>query len=142
MISKAEFIVMRLKPGEELLAGMAEQLSHYSFDAAFVASSVGSLSVCAIRMAGHSDTAFIKGTFEVVSLSGTLDRTGGHLHMSVSDENGNMTGGHLMEGSIVRTTMELVIGILPQMKFTRKLCPMSGYDELCVEKKENDYYEK
>lgn len=137
MISQAYYTVLRLKPGEELLAGIGRRISELGSEAAFIASSVGSLSSCAMRMAGRSETVTLEGTFEVVSLSGTIDADGEHLHISISDPDGRMTGGHLMRGSTVRTTMELVIGILPEMRFVRKHCELSGYDELCIEKKEN-----
>ena len=69
---------------------------------------------------------------EIVSLIGTLDAEGEHLHLAVSDENGHMSGGHMMPGCTVRTTLELVIGELENVQFTREHCPLSGYEELVI----------
>jgi len=40
--------------------------------------------------------------------------------------------GHLCVGSRVRTTAELVIGLLPQWRFNRKLDPATAYAELQI----------
>jgi len=46
-----------------------------------------------------------KGHFEIVSLVGTLDPDGQHhLHISISDANGNVFGGHVLSDHIVYTT--------------------------------------
>ncbi|MNH42050.1 hypothetical protein D3C79_1036660 [compost metagenome] len=72
------------------------------------------------------------GTFEVISLNGTLELTGEHLHLSVSDPQGAMLGGHMMPGCTVRTTLELVIGELDALAFSRQPCALSRYDELHI----------
>jgi predicted DNA-binding protein with PD1-like motif len=41
-------------------------------------------------------------------------------------------GGHLCAGSLVRTTAELVIGLLPEWRFHRELDPATGYPELQI----------
>ncbi|MDY3868890.1 MAG: DUF296 domain-containing protein [Pyramidobacter sp.] len=132
MLSSASFTALRLKPGDELLTGLRAALAPFHERAAFVAASVGSLSLAAVRFAGKSQTALLHGTFEVLSLSGTIDAGGEHLHICISDENGMVMGGHLMEGSVVRTTMELVVGFLPGFVFEREHCPLSTYDELKI----------
>ncbi len=43
-----------------------------------------------------------------------------------------MIGGHLCAGSLVRTTAELVIGLLPEFQFRRELDPATGYAELRI----------
>ena len=43
-----------------------------------------------------------------------------------------MIGGHLCAGSLVRTTAELVIGLLPEWRFNRELDPATGYPELQI----------
>jgi predicted DNA-binding protein with PD1-like motif len=54
------------------------------------------------------------------------------LHISVSDVGGNVMGGHLKEGNIIRTTCELVIGILSDTVFNRELDQQTGFDELVI----------
>ena len=43
-----------------------------------------------------------------------------------------MIGSHLCAGSLVRTTAELVIGLLPEWRFSRELDPATGYAELRI----------
>ena len=43
-----------------------------------------------------------------------------------------MIGGHLCAGSLVRTTAELVIGLLPEWQFRRAFDPATGYAELRI----------
>lgn len=73
---------------------------------------------------------------EIVSFVGTFDKDGGfHLHMSVSDAKGQVFGGHLIAGKIF-TTLELVIGCTPGIKFTRTLDDGpngTGFNELVVD---------
>ena len=91
---------------------------------------VGSLSVAKLRLAGASEATVIRGDLEILSLSGTLSRDGAHLHIAVANGTGSVIGGHLCPGSLVRTTAELVIGLLPEWRFRRELDPATGYAEL------------
>ncbi|SUH64659.1 DNA-binding protein [Salmonella enterica subsp. enterica serovar Madelia] len=100
--------------------------------AAWIAGCTGSLADVALRYAGQEATTSLTGTFEVISLNGTLELTGEHLHLAVSDPYGAMLGGHMMPGCTVRTTLELVIGELPALTFSRQPCAISGYDELHI----------
>lgn len=100
--------------------------------AAWIAGCTGSLTDVALRYAGQEATTSLTGTFEVISLNGTLELTGEHLHLAVSDPYGVMLGGHMMPGCTVRTTLELVIGELPALTFSRQPCAISGYDELHI----------
>ncbi|MXF28846.1 DUF296 domain-containing protein, partial [Escherichia coli] len=40
--------------------------------------------------------------------------------------------GHMMPGSTVRTTLELVIGCLEELSSSRQPCVLSGYGELHI----------
>lgn len=130
--SSAHFFIMRLIPGQELLTEIRSFVVQTSLKAGFIASVVGSLSQIALRYAGCSETFLCEGCFEVISISGTLDEKGEHLHLSVANQQGQMLGGHIMEGCIVRTTLELVIGKLPDVIFSREQCLISGYPELKI----------
>jgi predicted DNA-binding protein with PD1-like motif len=72
------------------------------------------------------------GSFEIVSLVGTMESGNSHLHISLSDKEGDVFGGHLKQGSIVGVTAEIVIGELENLEFTRTLDADTGYDELVV----------
>ncbi|NLL37426.1 MAG: DUF296 domain-containing protein [Fretibacterium sp.] len=130
--SSARFFSFRLLPGDDLLIELWRWISEVGLRAGYVAGVVGSLSQAGLRFAGRPETTVLSGCFEVVSLTGTLDANGEHLHMTLSDSEGRVTGGHVMEGCLVRTTMELVVGLLEDVVFDRKPCPFSGYDELRV----------
>ncbi|EPG7576898.1 MULTISPECIES: PPC domain-containing DNA-binding protein [Providencia] len=130
--SNARFIAIRLVPGEDVILTLRQKIEQYGLQAAFIVSSVGSLTDVALRFAGQENTFQITGKYEIVSFIGTLDAQGEHLHLSVSDEHGKVLGGHMMPGCTVRTTLELVIGELEKVNFTREPCPLSGYEELII----------
>lgn len=100
--------------------------------AAWITGCTGSLTNVALRYAGREETSLLTGTWEVISLNGTLELTGEHLHLAVADPHGAMLGGHMMPGCTVRTTLELVIGELIAAAFSRQPCAISGYDELDI----------
>lgn len=54
----------------------------------------------------------------VIHAVGTLPPDGAHLHIAIADNRGAVIGGHLCAGSLVRTTAELVIGLLPECRRT------------------------
>jgi predicted DNA-binding protein with PD1-like motif len=72
------------------------------------------------------------GPLEIVSLTGTLGADGLHVHISLAAADGVCIGGHLVQGCIVNTTAELVIGELPDVAFHRLADPATGYAELVV----------
>jgi predicted DNA-binding protein with PD1-like motif len=61
---------------------------------------------------------------------GTLSLHGIHLHISISDKNGKTIGGHLVEGCIIYTTAEIVIGTSEDFIFMRAVDQNTGYKEL------------
>ena len=69
---------------------------------------------------------------EIISLVGTLTATTKHLHLSVSDKNGNVVAGHLVSGRIY-TTLELVLGTIGGVSFSREMDDRTGYRELKVD---------
>lgn len=123
---------MRLGPGRDLRLELEAFAAAHDLRATFVMTCVGSLSVAALRMAGRSETVTIEAPFEIVSLVGTVSPDGAHIHISLSDETGAMIGGHLREGSVVRTTAEVILGELTDVEFARRVCPESMYAELEV----------
>lgn len=135
-LSSARFLALRLLPGEELLTALRQYLEQYRLRSVFIAGCVGSLTDIALRFAGQEGTQHLYGKFEVVSLIGTLDAQGEHLHLAVADEEGRMRGGHVMPGCTVRTTLELVLGELEQVTFSRRPCALSGYEELLIQPRE------
>ena len=72
------------------------------------------------------------GPFEIVSLVGTLSGNKGHLHISLSDAQGHMVGGHVIGGLYIFTTAEIVIGECSDLKFTREHDDTTGFQELTI----------
>ena len=74
-----------------------------------------------------------QGPFEIVSLVGTLSGgVGGHLHISLSDNKGQVVGGHVVGDLVIYTTAEVVIGECEGVRFEREMDRETGYDELVV----------
>ncbi|XP_041467839.1 uncharacterized protein LOC121418179 isoform X3 [Lytechinus variegatus] len=126
---------LRLKPGEELKGKLFEYVHNHDLKAAFILTCVGSLQSVSLRMADSVTMMHIKKNLEIVSLVGTLSGGNGHLHMSLSDELGNVVGGHLLGDAVVFTTAEVVIGDIPHLSFSREPDLETGYDELVIEKR-------
>jgi predicted DNA-binding protein with PD1-like motif len=100
-----------------------------------VISGIGSLSNACIRFADASTVQSFPGPTEVLSLSGTVAANGSHLHMSLATAAGEVVGGHVMHGCIVRTTAEVLLGLLDEWEFSRELDELTGFAELVVSPK-------
>ncbi|WP_426388784.1 PPC domain-containing DNA-binding protein [Variovorax sp. R-27] len=123
-------LVLRLNPGGDLRASLDSVLKQGGADAAFVVSGIGSLSGASIRFAGAENAARIEGDLEILTLAGSLSPDGSHLHISVSDAEGRVFGGHAAPGCTVRTTAEILVAVLPDWQFARTHDPLTGYAEL------------
>ena len=126
---------LRLRPGQDLKLALDELVQHKQIAAGTLLTCVGSLTDVALRLANQNEATRYKGHFEIVSLVGTLSANGSHVHLAVSDSTGRTLGGHLMAGCKIYTTAEIVVGLLPDVVFTREPDPTFGYRELVVRKK-------
>jgi uncharacterized protein len=131
--STARFYAFRLKPGDDLLAGIRAVVDSLGLKAVSIVSCVGSLTRASLRFAHTGVFVERTGHFEIVSLVGTLDAKGEHVHISLSDREGTTIGAHFGPGSSVYTTAEIVIAELNDLSFRREMCSMSGYEELIVD---------
>lgn len=125
-------LCLRLLPGDDILGCLRSFADERGLDAAVVLTCVGSTGKTTLRPAGIPRPKTFDGKYEIVSMTGTLSRTGHHLHMSISDPDCNVFGGHMMEGCIVRTTAEIALGVLEGLEFTRPMDARTGYDELSI----------
>ncbi len=125
-------VPLRLPPGADLRRVLEAWMGEQQEQAGCVLSAVGSLSLAQLRFAGAAEATVIHGELEILSISGTLSPDGAHLHIAVADSQGAVIGGHLCAGSLVRTTAELVIGLLPEWRFNRELDPTTSYPELRI----------
>jgi predicted DNA-binding protein with PD1-like motif len=117
-------------PGEDLRQGLERWITDHGIEAAAVVSAVGSLQRANLRYAGRTEGQLIVGDLEVCSLSGMLAVHGIHLHLSISDDDGAMLGGHVLDGCIVRTTLEIAVLVIDGVRMFRVDDPMTGYREL------------
>lgn len=123
---------IRLKPKEDLRKFINNFAREKNIQAGCIVSCAGSLTTARIRYANRKDISERHGYFEIVSLSGTVSCNGSHLHIAISDGGGNVTGGHLSEGSIVYTTAEVVILELEDTVFKREDDGTTGFLELQI----------
>lgn len=121
---------LRLAPGSDLRAALEAEAAAKGVRAAFVAAGIGSLRETRLRLAGADAPVAIDGDVEILTLSGTISPDGAHLHMSVADAEGRVTGGHVARGCVVRTTAEVLLLLLPGWTFVREHDAATGYAEL------------
>ena len=129
-------IIFRLNPGKDLKSSIESEAKKQAIPAGYIISCVGGLTNATIRMAGATpekqDIRSLSGHFEIISLTGTISKNGCHLHISFSDNDGKVLGGHLKEGSIVSPTAEIVIGIDDDKIMSREFDEQTGFDELVI----------
>ena len=113
-----DVIIARIDRGEEITEQLknvceAEQVRLASVQAL---GAVNDFTVGVLNTSEKSHHAnHFTGTFEIVSLTGTVSTKDGafyqHLHMSAGDEKGAVYGGHL-NSAIVSATCEMVIRVI------------------------------
>lgn len=132
-------VVTRLHEGQDLKQSIEKLVAAMNLSAATVISGVGSLHSATLRMAGakanKQDIRTLQGPFEIVSLIGNLGPDRSHLHMSVSDKDGQVVGGHVKAGCMVDTTVELVLAVEDNLMFDKEADPHTGFDELSIRSK-------
>nr|WP_295903203.1 PPC domain-containing DNA-binding protein [uncultured Bdellovibrio sp.] len=125
----------RLRPGQDLKKELLYYCQLHHLHAACVVSSVGSLTKAHIRLSGGKDVVEFQGPFEIVSLTGTVGTGGVHLHISVANFEGAVIGGHLMDGSEIHTTAEVMLLENQDLTFTREQDGHTGYKELIIKQR-------
>ncbi|MBN1316086.1 MAG: DNA-binding protein [Anaerolineales bacterium] len=125
-------IPLRLSPDQDLIKSLDALAKTRNLQAACILTCVGSLRKAVLRFADQNQATELVGKFEIVSLTGTFSVHGSHYHISISDGQGRTIGGHLLEGCLIYTTAEIVIGVLPGVRFLREMDDESGYKELAI----------
>lgn len=127
----------RLHPGELLKEAIEKRVKENDIKAGVVLSMVGSLENAVLRMAnttfGNQVMKKWNGPFEIVSGTGTISKDGCHIHIALADTEGNVIGGHLRDGCIVKYTAEIVVGIFDDVVFHRRMDSDTGFHELEIE---------
>ena len=129
--------VVRLHKGDDLKQSIIKFAQAENIKAGVILSGVGALTRVHLRRAKAEREFECEKDYEIVSITGTIADNGVHVHISASDEELNTIGGHLMEGSIIGVTCELVIGEMEEFDFTRVFDESTGYKELVYNKKPN-----
>jgi len=137
--SKMTAHVFRLKPGQDFVNELRAWAKQKQIKAGTVLSVVGSFTQIHLRYANQPTGVAQEGHFEIVSLVGTFNDTSHHLHVAVSNENGQTFGGHMLVGNIVYTTAEIVVAELENLDFSREKDEESiggsGWKELVIKAK-------
>lgn len=122
----------RLFRGQDLREEIDLFVKNKDITAGAILTCVGNLEKAVLRMADGENVKTYEGTFEIVSLVGTVESGNSHLHISISDTEGKTFGGHLKTGTVVGSTTEIVIGELDSISFKREYDPQTGFEELVV----------
>jgi len=136
---------IRLTPGQELYSTLMKYARDRKLRAPFVMTCCGSVTKAKLRLAAYTanldpgnmtenQIKSYQGPFEIVSLVGTLSGAEGHLHISLSDVNGHVIGGHVIGDLEIFTTAEVVLGECTDVEFTREFDSNTGFDELVVKR--------
>lgn len=124
---------LRLVPGDDLRRSLEEAVRDVALAGAFVVSGIGSLRVAVLRYAGSQQTTRIEADLELLSLAGSVCGDGTHLHAVVADAHGRVLGGHLCPGSLVRTTAEILLMVMPaEQHLSRTHDAATDYSELVI----------
>lgn len=121
-------LAFRLLKGDDLKECIQEKCKE--INAAIVLSSVGCVDKVSLRLAGAKKNLTSNKDYEILSLNGTISNGKAHLHICLSDDEGNCIGGHLLKDTIVNTTCEVVLGILEEYDSKRTFDEKTGYDEI------------
>ena len=126
--------IFRLTKGADLKKSIVEYCENNNIKAGVISACVGCCYEVNFRLAGGKDFFRNVDDYEIVSVTGTISEDGVHIHVSFSDKDGNVIGGHLSDGCFVNTTAEVAITEIDNYKLTREFDDATGYKELVVEK--------
>ena len=131
-VAAMKTFALTLKPQQDLRQALEIFTQEKDVKAGFILTAIGSLKQASIRFANQQEATVLQDKFEILSLNGTLAKTGIHLHITIADCQGKTIGGHLETGCIIYTTAEIVIGLSEDFTFIRTIDTQTGYKELKV----------
>lgn len=111
-------IVARIDKGEEILA-QVKAIAHSEKIALASVNALGAINDFTVGVFKTEEKEYysnsFQGSYEIVSLTGTINTMNGefytHLHMSAGNESGEVFGGHLNR-AVVSATCEMVITVI------------------------------
>ena len=102
---------LKFEPGSDLRLSL-EKLARDEKFSGFVLGVVGNLSRAAFQCPGLPKPTVLEGNLEIITLNGTLSPDGVHLHLSLSDGDCQVWGGHLEQGTLILKGVDVLIGVL------------------------------
>lgn len=127
--------IFRLTRGMYLKKEIVKYCSENNINSGIIGACVGCCYEVNFRLAGGKTFYHNVGDYEIVSMTGTISKDGVHLHVSFSDVDGNVIGGHLSDGCLINTTCEVCILEDDKYLLTREFDDETGYKELVVKLK-------
>ena len=125
--------ILRLKPNQDIKIELLKYVQDRNIKTASIVSAVGSVSSMKVRIADGKTIVGDDQNREVLSLSGTLINGKIHAHIGAISTRMDVFGGHLMQGCIVHTTMEItLLDLSEDVQAERIFDSETGYDELNV----------
>ncbi len=132
-----EVTAIRLKPGTDVLLGLTEACKELGINNGVILSAIGSLDGAKFCNPvelptkagyGYGEVLHLTGPIELTSAAGIIchDDEGNinlHVHMGLSDRYGNAHGGHLVEGTKVLITVDVIIAKIEGLVMGRKFDP-------------------
>lgn len=127
-------ICKRLRRGDDLLREVQNIAREEQLQLAVILSAVGCVTRARVRDASGVTVREICEPCEIVSATGTVSAARCHVHVSFVKEDLSTVGGHLMEGCIINTTCELVLGVVEGWRCGVEQDEETGYDEIVFER--------
>ena len=123
--------LLRLKPNQDIKLELLKYAQERNIKTASIVSAVGSVSSMKVRIADGNSIVSDDQNREVLSLSGTLINGKIHAHIGAIATRMDVFGGHLMEGCVVHTTMEItLLDLSEEIRAERIYDSETGFDEL------------
>ena len=129
-------VCKRLRRGDDLLREVQKMAQEEQLELAVILSAVGCVTKARLRDASGVTVREIDEPCEIVSVTGTVSRKRCHIHVALSKEDLSTVGGHLVEGCLINTTCELVLGVVEGWRCGVEQDDETGYDEIVFEREE------
>ena len=129
-----KIICKRLRRGDDLLLEMQRIAREERLELAVILSAVGCVTRARLRDASGVTLRDINEPCEIVSATGTVSGQRCHVHIALAKEDLTTVGGHLVEGCLINTTCELVLGVVDGWRCGVEQDKETGYDEIVFER--------
>ena len=117
--NKSNVTVLSLGPGDLLMESIRDTAVKEGIHTGIVMTGIGSLTKACFNSGGK--TFEQEGVFEVLNFNGTIASFEPHIHITLVDDKGKFSGGHLNDGCKIYTVAEISILKLDDLRLTRKL---------------------